>query len=226
MAQKTFIDKLKPPGKNGVIAALLLIAAIVGGLATFKENVGKLFAGFGRQRIVFKAEGMIFDPKTPTVKSLNLFQFTPTDAGYHVQQITFRYPLKFDYAPISTSYPESRLDPLLMKVQPLLLAEAQLEHPGGLAGTRCQLELPLVIESDFIDQESKRHLDDSMYFLDVDFDFQVSPFAYARAFKFDHEIGYFENREKTLDRAFALAKPSCHPVPIIPKAFQQILIDP
>lgn len=82
------------------------------------------------------------------------------------------------------------------------------------------MPVPVVIETDFIDEHSSRHMNKSMYFLDTQFDHQVGPFAYIRSLRFDHAIGMFEHEERTLDGAYAVAKASCRSVPVIPEAFR------
>ena len=193
-----------------------MIAGAVTGLATFRENLTKLFGGFQQPRIVFKAEGVSYDPSKPTMRALSVLDFAPTDSSYHVQEITFRYPSKLEFGPETTSH-AVRFDLLLQKVQPLLLVKAQVGRPDNLVGTRCRINVPVVIDSDFIDQRSTRHLDESMYYLDVEFDAQVEPFPFANALIYDHPIGIFESREKTLDLAFAQANASCHDVQILPE---------
>ncbi len=210
-------DQPKRTRKNGLIAALVLIGATVGGLAAFRENVTKLFAGFERPHIVLKAEG-----------SMSVFNFAPTDTNYHVQQITFHYPstLSFDPSkflsgPDPTSNTAVRFDALLQRLGPLVLAEKQLRYPDTWDGVRCEMEFPVVIESDFIDQRSTRYSNDSLYYVDITFDHQVAPFPFMKIIKFDHDIGFFEDREKLLELAFAKQKPSCYTVPIVPQAFRQ-----
>jgi hypothetical protein len=223
----------KPPSKrNKLVALVILIAGFIGGLAAFKDNLLKLLPGIDPPQIVFKAENVTLDPTTNTrvpagtisLHQLVTFRHTlalePTDPKNRVQQITFRYPsnLKFEQDPVTVS--EVAFDNLLMKVQPFLLGAVPQEHQGNLDGVRCDMPVPVVIETDFIDEHSSRYLNKSMYFLDTQFDHQIGPFAYITSLRFDHSIGMFEHEEKTLDRAYAVAKASCHPVPVIPEALR------
>jgi hypothetical protein len=212
--------------RNRLISAIVLVASVVAGIAGFKDNLSKLFGGLNQPRIVFKAEmpsvqvnvdGVFRNGRfDSTVKTLegnvgNELDFTPTDSAYFVQQVTFIYPSELGLDPKSYSNLKVEFDPVLKKVGAFLdtSAAANLSsRPGGLSYVAgCTTAIPVLIEADFIDKDSTRRANKSLYYLKVSYleGFWTS----IEALRFDRPISIMDGEKSTLESAFNNVRPTC-----------------